>query len=249
MRLGALLTPADVSKPHHLVEEAKAIEAAGFDSLWSAHAMGRGFMMHDPLTALAAAAAVTSRVELGTAILQLPIYHPTDIALKVLTLRQIAGDRVLLGVGAGSTESDYVIHEADFKNRFSDFDASLTKLRQTLSTGTAGGGNIAVPPNLQGGPPIFFGTWGRNVARAATEFDGWIASGMHRSPEECAEALAGYREAGGGRAVVSTILVTAETDLSALKDRLQGYQHAGFDDAVVMIYPGGPTFEQVRSLV
>ena len=181
MRLGALLTPADGPNPHHLVEEAKAIEAAGFDSLWSAHAMGRGFMMHDPLTALAAAAAVTCRVELGSAILQLPIYHPTDIALKVLTLQQIAGGRLLLG--------------------------------------------------------------------AATEFDGWIASGMHRSPEECAAALATYRQAGGGRAVVSTILVTAETDLSALKERLQGYQDAGFDDAVVMIYAGGPTLEQVRSLV
>ena len=51
MRLGALLTPADGLNPHHLVEEAKAIEAAGFDSLWSAHAMGRGFMMHDPRAA------------------------------------------------------------------------------------------------------------------------------------------------------------------------------------------------------
>lgn len=249
MRLGALLTPADGLNPHHLVEEAKAIEAAGFDSLWSAHAMGRGFMMHDPLTALAAAAAVTRRVELGTAILQLPIYHPTDVALKVLTLQQIAGSRLLLGVGAGSTESDYLIHQADFKRRFSAFDTHLDQLRQTLSSGTAGEGNIAVPPGLQGGPPILFGTWGRNVARAATEFDGWIASGMHRSPEECAAALAIYRQAGGGRAVVSTILVTAETDLSALKDRLQGFQDAGFDDAVVMIYAGGPTLEQVRSLV
>jgi len=46
MRLGALLTPAGGLNPHHLVEEAKAIEAAGFDSLWSAHAMGRGFMVY-----------------------------------------------------------------------------------------------------------------------------------------------------------------------------------------------------------
>ena len=90
MRLGALLTPAG-EKPDQLVNEAKSIEAEGFDSVWTAHAMGRGFMMHDPLVALAAAAAVTSRVELGTAILQLPIYHPTDVALKVATLMQIAG--------------------------------------------------------------------------------------------------------------------------------------------------------------
>ena len=33
MRLGALLTPADGSTPHHLAEKAKAIEAAGFDDV------------------------------------------------------------------------------------------------------------------------------------------------------------------------------------------------------------------------
>ena len=67
--------------------------------------------MHDPLLALTAAAAVTTRVELGTGILQLPLYHPADVVLKVLTLLQIAGDRLLLGVGAGSTQADYALHD------------------------------------------------------------------------------------------------------------------------------------------
>ena len=80
MRLGALLTPAG-DHPDHLVNEARAIESAGFDSIWSAHAMGRGLMMHDPLLALTAAAAVTTRVELGTGILQLPcLLYTSDAA-------------------------------------------------------------------------------------------------------------------------------------------------------------------------
>ncbi len=62
----------------------------------------------------------------------MPIYHPTNVALKVLTLQQIAGSRLLLGVGAGSTESDYLIHQADFKCRFSAFDTHLAELRQAL---------------------------------------------------------------------------------------------------------------------
>lgn len=41
----------------------------------------------------------------------------------------------------------------------------------------------------------------------AGEFDGWIASGMYRSPAECVDALTGYRVSGGGRAIVSTIQV------------------------------------------
>ena len=248
MRLGALLTPAG-ENPHHLVNEAKAIEAEGFDSVWTAHAMGRGFMMHDPLVALAAAAAVTSRVELGTAILQLPIYHPTDVALKVATLMQIAGDRVRLGVGAGSTKSDYLVHEADFGQRFRDFDQKLAQLRQCFAHGTANTGHLALPQRALHGPPLLLGTWGHHVSRAASEFDGWIASGMHRTVEECSEALKAYRSAGGGRAIVSTILVTKDTDLGGLREKLEAFRDADFDDAVVMINPGAPPLSAVRQLI
>ena len=144
MRLGALLTPAG-DQPDHLVNEARAIESAGFDSIWSAHAMGRGFMMHDPLLALTAAAAVTTRVELGTGILQLPLYQPADVILKVLTLMQIAGDRLLLGVGAGSTQADYALHEQDFRQRFQQLEVSLESLRQGFESGLVGSNTKLMP--------------------------------------------------------------------------------------------------------
>jgi alkanesulfonate monooxygenase SsuD/methylene tetrahydromethanopterin reductase-like flavin-dependent oxidoreductase (luciferase family) len=44
--------------------------------------MGRGFMLTDPFITLAIAAAVTKKAELGTAILQMALYDPVDIALK-----------------------------------------------------------------------------------------------------------------------------------------------------------------------
>ena len=72
---------------------------------------------------------------------------------------------------------------------------------------------------------------------------------MHRTVEECEQALKGYRAAGGRRAIVSTILVSKETDLGALREKLQAFSQAGFDDAVVMIQPGGPTLTAVRQLV
>ena len=248
MRLGALLTPAGV-QPDHLVNEARAIESAGFDSIWSAHATGRGFVMHDPLLALTAAAAVTTRVELGTGILQLPLYHPADVVLKVLTLLQIAGDRLLLGVGAGSTQADYALHDQVFSRRFHQMEISLKALRQGFASGQVGNGDVGLPPNLKGGPPLLLGTWGQNVKRAATEFDGWIASGLHRTPVECGEALKAYQAAGGQRAIVSTILVMGNTDIGALREQLTSYAEAGFDDAVLMVYPGAPSLEALRALV
>ena len=248
MRLGALLTPAG-DQPNHLVNEARAIESAGFDSIWSAHAMGRGFMMHDPLLALTAAAAVTTRGELGPGILQLPLYQPADVLLKVLTLMQIAGDRLLLGVGAGSTQADYALHDQDFSQRFHQLEISLEALKQGFESGQVGNGDVGLPPNLKGGPPLFLGTWGQSVQRAATEFDGWIASGLHRTPVECGEALKAYQAAGGQRAIVSTILVMGNTDIGALREQLTSYAEAGFDDAVLMVYPGAPSLEALRALV
>ena len=226
MRLGALLTPGDTK------ELARQIEGEGFDSIWSAQAMGRGFLMADPFVALSVAAGVTERVELGTAILQLPIYNATDTAIKAMSLHQISGERFILGVGAGSTESDYQIHGLDFKARFAEFEDRLSSLRTTFADGSAHGGSVGAT----GGPPLFLGTWGKNVARAASEFDGWIASGMHRTPEQCAEAMQGYRATSGARAVVSTIRVMPDTDLGELGETLAAYESAGFDDAVVMVF-------------
>ena len=93
MRLGALLGPIDGENPRAITEQAIQLEAQGYTSLWTAQAMGRGFILTDPFVALSAAAAVTSTVELGTAILQLPLYSPTDVALKSYALGQLSGGR------------------------------------------------------------------------------------------------------------------------------------------------------------
>ncbi len=51
------------------------------------------------------------------------------------------------------------------------------------------------------------------------------------------------------RAIVSTIQLTPDLDLGRIKETLQRFADAGFDDAVVLIRPGGPTPAQVRALV
>jgi alkanesulfonate monooxygenase SsuD/methylene tetrahydromethanopterin reductase-like flavin-dependent oxidoreductase (luciferase family) len=250
MRLGALLGPVvDAGDAKCLADQAKMFAGEGYTSLWSAQAIGRGFMVTDPFVALAAAAAVTDGVELGTAVLQVPLYHPMDLAHRVFSLQQLSGNRFIFGVGAGSTESDFNAYGREFTSRFSDFNASLEVLRQIFTSGGIGDNQLSPWPQIEGGPPIYYGTWGKGVVRAANEFDGWIASGHYRSVDEVCAALEKYRAAGGGRAIVSTLQVGADTDLGEFGDKLQRFAAAGFDDAVVMLLPGAPSPAEIRKLV
>ena len=249
MRLGALLgpvTPQDGAQ--RLAEQARTYAGEGFESLWAAQAIGRGFMTSDPLVTLSVAASVTDTVALGTAILQVPLYHPVDLAHRVFSLMQIAGSRLLFGVGTGSTQADFVAFGRDYDARFRDFATCMEELRGVLATGRSGDTDLSPWPAVQGGPPLLLGSWGAGVERAAKDYDGWIASGHYRSPAEVIEALGRYRAAGGQRAVVSTLLIGPDDDLGEKRDMLQGFAEAGFDDAVVMLLPGGPSAADVRAL-
>lgn len=250
MRLGALLGPvSDAGNPKFLSDQAKMYADEGYTSLWSAQAIGRGFMITDPFVTLAAAAAVTDGMELGTAVLQVPLYHPMDLAHRVFSLQQLCGNRFIFGVGAGSTEQDFNAYARSYDSRFKEFNTSLESLREIFASGGLGEHQLSPWPDVQGGPPLFYGTWGKGVARAAREFDGWIASGHYRSVEEVCTSLDAYRAAGGGRAIVSTLQVGADTDLAEFREKLQRFDQAGFDDAVVMLLPGGPSAAAVRKLL
>lgn len=250
MRLGALLGPVTGnSAPDILAEQARTYANEGFDSLWSAQALGRGFMLPDPFVALSVAATAAADVEIGTAVVQAPLYDPMDLAHRIFSLQQICGDRLIMGLGAGSTAADFAAFSRRFETRFEDFSTLAGTLRQILRTGVSEQGDLSPWPSVRGGPPLFLGSWGRGVERAAREFDGWIASAHYRTAEQVIAALGRYRQAGGGRAVVSTIQLPAGTDLGELRDRLTRFAEAGFDDAVVLILPGGPAPDAVRRLL
>jgi len=251
MRLGALLGPIPPSAGSaFLADQARTFERAGFSGVWSVQAIGRRFPITDPFVALAVAAAVTREVEIGTAVVQVPLYRPADLAHRVLSLMQVCGDRLRLGVGAGSTRDDFVALERDYAARFRDLDTSLAALRRLFADGRDGDVDLSPWPAVRGGPPLLLGAWGGpGVERAAQEFDGWIASAAKRTPEAVIGALERFRSAGGKRALVSTIQVGAGTDLGELKARLSRFADAGFDDAIVMLLPGGPTPDEVRRLL
>ena len=81
-----------------LLSLAERAEGLGFDSLWVGDSL-LARPRHDPLTLLAAVAARTRRVELGTAVLLPALRNPVVLAQQVATLDRIAEGRLVLGVG------------------------------------------------------------------------------------------------------------------------------------------------------
>ncbi len=132
MRLGVVLGSSE-----DLARTARGIEAAGFASAWVFDSVGRGRLLPDPLTALAVAAATTTRIELGTGVLQVPLRNPVTLARQVLTTQLVSGGRLRLGVGTGSTAADFAAVGVDFASRFRRLDESLAIMRK-LWAGASG---------------------------------------------------------------------------------------------------------------
>ena len=253
MRLGATLAHLSEAPPFPVVPWARRLVDAGFESLWTPEVVGRGSLVPDPFVVLAAAATATEdrgteAVELGTATVQVPLHHPAELAHRVLSLRAVCGDRLTLGVSPGSTAVDHATFDRDPTTRFATFPGSVARLRVLLEHGRDAHAHLAPASLAGGGPPLLLGSWGANVERAAREYDGWLASGYRRTPEETIAALERYRAAGGRRAMVCAIPVHTTGDLGRTGEDLHRYAEAGFDDAIVLIGPDGPPPEQVRAL-
>lgn len=133
MRLGitAALTDLDLA-PAQL---AGMVEEMGFDSVWvpehthlpvredTPPALVEGVRLDDykrcldPLVALATAAAVTTRIGLGTGILLAAQHDPIVLAKQLATLDHLSGGRVTLGVGFGWNRAEAADHGVDFARR------------------------------------------------------------------------------------------------------------------------------------
>ena len=248
MRLGITLP----FNPIHLADAARRIEAAGFDSAWLPDAHNRGWLLPDGFTALGIAAEVAPRLEVGTAVTQVPLRPPLELAQRVATLVVMSGGRFCFGVGAGSTEADHVGMGLAFADRFRGFEHHLAVvdrlLRRDERDGLAFGGwpelNLR-PPIVVGGRPG--GRWFRAAAASEDVFNGWMGSMRSATVEDLCAGLVTWRAAAGERrALVSTIPNT----LPNLAEVLAQYADAGFDDALVFTdRHDDAELERIRSLV
>jgi alkanesulfonate monooxygenase SsuD/methylene tetrahydromethanopterin reductase-like flavin-dependent oxidoreductase (luciferase family) len=235
-----------------LVGSARTAERLGFDSLWFFDAMSRGFILPDPLIGVSVAAAVTTRVEVGTCILQVPLRNPVELAHRILTAHLVSGGRLLLGVGAGSTQADFDALGLDYAGRLQAFEEALPVMRRLWRGEKVGAANLTPWPAALGGPAVLIGSWGGKhwIPRAAQEFDGWIASAGRTNLDTLTEGIRRYRAAGGKRAIVTNIAVDLSSPTEPCPDdrpfhlrcapdaaaqRLRKLRDLGFDDAVLVL--------------
>ena len=98
MKLGMLLGLG--SDVYNLdIEKIKAAESMGFDSVWTAEAWGA-----DAVTPAAWVLAQTSKIKVGTAIMQVPARTPACTAMTAMTLDQLSGGRFIMGFGASGPQ-------------------------------------------------------------------------------------------------------------------------------------------------
>lgn len=99
MKLGLSLGYWGKGQPPGQAEQLALAEELGYDSVWTAEAYGS-----DALTPLAWLGASTSRIKLGTGIVQMSARTPTATAMAAMTLDHLSGGRVLLGLGVSGPQ-------------------------------------------------------------------------------------------------------------------------------------------------
>jgi alkanesulfonate monooxygenase SsuD/methylene tetrahydromethanopterin reductase-like flavin-dependent oxidoreductase (luciferase family) len=169
-----------------LTEWARRAEARGFSSLGTIDRIA--YPNLEPLTSLAAAAAVTERIGLATTVLLGPLrVNPVALAKQVASVHKISGGRMTLGIGLGGREDDYEIAGVDTSTRGRDLDAMLERIEQVWEGDEMGPDHETQPRVLVGGSVE------ASFKRAARFGDGWIAAGA--PPDQFAEWRAGFEAA------------------------------------------------------
>jgi alkanesulfonate monooxygenase SsuD/methylene tetrahydromethanopterin reductase-like flavin-dependent oxidoreductase (luciferase family) len=124
-----------------LLAMARTAEGCGFDSLWVSDHLIFRFEGKEPQgvwecwSLLSALAASTSRVELGPLVSATSFRNPALLAKIAATVDEIAGGRLVLGLGAGWHEPEYAAFGYPFDHRVSRFEEALAIVRGLLRDG------------------------------------------------------------------------------------------------------------------
>jgi alkanesulfonate monooxygenase SsuD/methylene tetrahydromethanopterin reductase-like flavin-dependent oxidoreductase (luciferase family) len=182
-----------------ILEWARAAEQAGFSSLGTLDRIVYANL--ETVPALAAAAAVTERIGLTTAILIGPYRgNGALLAKQLATVDAIAGGRLRVGIAVGGRADDYEATGSSFQERGHNFDAQLAELRAVWAQQPRGyAGPIGPAPVQTGGPPLLIGGNAAAAFRRMVEFGaGWImgGGGVQGFAAGADKARRAWREAG-----------------------------------------------------
>jgi F420-dependent oxidoreductase-like protein len=204
-------------------------ERLGFDSIWAGEAYGS-----DALTPLTWIGAHTSRIKLGTNLLQLSARTPANLAMAITTMDHLSQGRMIVGVGVSGPQVVEGWYGEPFAQPLGRSRAYIEVLRAAFArmepitrsgphhelpyTGPGSTG-LGKPLKLITRPfrpdvPILLGAGGqKNVALAAEIADGWLPSFYSPFREEIYDdALAGI---GDGFEIPCTVTVVLDDDVAA----------------------------------
>lgn len=195
MRLGLQLGYWGAGPPPDAAEKVAEAERLGFDSIWTAEAWGS-----DALTPLAWLGSSTSRVRLGTALMQLSARTPTATAMAAMTMDHLSGGRFVIGLGVSGPQVVEGWYGHPFPQPLARTREYVSIIRQALAREKPvtndgphyplpypGGTGLGKPLKpivhpLRADVPIILGAEGpKNVALAAEIADGWFP--VFYSPE------------------------------------------------------------------
>src|SRR3990170_4492407 len=187
----------------HQWESIQRVEELGYDSAWTSEHIFFYFPTFDALTSLAAMAARTSRITLGTAVFLLPLRPAALAAKEIASVDILSKGRVILGVGVGGEfpkEFEAVGVPVKERGRRTDEAIQVMKTLFTQDNVTFEGkytklsGVTLMPkPAQPGGPPVWVA--GRSEAairRAGRLADGYLPYLL--SPDRYRDSLARVRE-------------------------------------------------------
>jgi probable F420-dependent oxidoreductase len=206
-----------------LVRVAQAAERLGFDSVWvhdhlvmPADIKARypyndsgvaGFAwrqdIYDPLSIMAAVAAVTERVEIGTSVLIVPYRNPVVLARMLASIDNLAAGRVRLGVGVGWMREEFEALEIgdwfEVRGRVTDEWLAICRALWSSEGPCSFSGRFASFAGVQFSPqppqrhiPILVGGWGEVAARRVARLgDGYQT--ISSTPEMVAQQLGHVR--------------------------------------------------------
>ena len=114
-----------------VIAEAQLAESCGFDScFFGEHHQDMDGFLPSPLIVATAVAARTTRLNVGTSVILLPLHHPVRVAEDVITLDLVSKGRVILGVGVGYQPADFRAFNVPMEHRAALFEEGVEILRK-----------------------------------------------------------------------------------------------------------------------
>ncbi len=169
---------------------AETAERIGYDSVWVGDSITSKPRL-EPLAVMAALAARTHRVKIGTAVMLNALRHPVHLAHSIATIDNISDGRIILGLGAGRSNNQMFVDEhaavgVPIEERAARMEESIDVLRKLWTeddvSNPAGfyplSGMTLEPKPVQQPVPIWLSSnWvQRGLRRVAAQGDGWITN-------------------------------------------------------------------------